>query len=69
MASVWHNTSLVLKQLRRYQEALNSAEQAIRLSPNDPDNWLRKAEALKGLRRRKDQRDAEAQALRLREAR
>jgi Flp pilus assembly protein TadD len=56
----------VLIKLRRYQEALDSAEQAIRLAPNDADNYLRKAEALKRLRRSKDARAAEAQAQALR---
>ena len=70
MASAWHNKSLVLKELGRSQEALEAAEQAIKLAPNDPDNWLRKAEALKrmGRSRKGDARDAEARALKLRGA-
>jgi tetratricopeptide (TPR) repeat protein len=66
MASAWHNKSLVLKQMRRHQEALATAEEAIRLSPNDPDNWQRKVEALRQLRRHNDARIAEAEVLRLR---
>ena len=66
MASAWHNLSLVLKKLKRNQEALDAAEQAILLAPNDPDNWTRKAEALKSLRRSRDAKDAEKQAGKLR---
>ena len=66
MASAWHNLSLVLKKLKRNQEALDAAEQAIFLDPNDADNWTRKAEALKSLRRSSDARAAEREAARLR---
>ena len=60
--------SLVFKQLRRYQDALGAAEEAIRLAPNDPpDNWLRKVEALKKLPgRRKERREAEKKLAQLR---
>jgi Flp pilus assembly protein TadD len=50
----------------RYNEALDAAEEAIRLSPDDPDHWSRKAEALRGLRRKKEAKKAEAEAERLR---
>ena len=66
MVSALHNKSLVLKQLRRYEEALDAAEAALRLAPNDPDNWQRKAEALRKLRRGKEARAAEAEVVRLR---
>ena len=66
MASAWHNISLVLKKLKRYPEALNAAEQAIRFAPNDPDNWVRKSEALDSMRRKRDAREAKEQAVRLR---
>ena len=65
MASAWHNKSLVLKQLKRNNEALDAADEAVRLAPGDADNWRRKAEALKKLSRRKDAREAEAEVLRL----
>jgi len=45
---------------------LKAADEAIRLQPNDPDNWQRKADSLKKLRRREEARSAEAQAARLR---
>jgi tetratricopeptide (TPR) repeat protein len=66
MATAQHNKSLVLKQLQRYEEALDAAQEAIRLAPIDPDNWLRKAEALKKLHRRREARAAEAEVARLR---
>jgi tetratricopeptide (TPR) repeat protein len=66
MVSALHNKSLVLKQLKRYDEALAAAEAAVKLAPNDPDNWQRKAEALRKLRRGRDARSAEEQVERLR---
>ncbi|GHO44146.1 tetratricopeptide repeat protein [Ktedonospora formicarum] len=66
MVSALHNKSLILKLLGRYNEALQAAEAAISLAPGDPDNWLRKAEALRKLYRKKDARAAEAEAARLR---
>jgi Flp pilus assembly protein TadD len=66
LRTAWHNKSLVLNQLGRYEDALNAANEAIRLRPDDPDNWLRKAESLKKLRRRDEARSAEMQAARLR---
>ena len=56
----------MLNQLGRYQDALDTTNEAIRLRPDDPDNWLRKAESLKKLRRRDEARFAELQAARLR---
>jgi tetratricopeptide (TPR) repeat protein len=56
---------MVLRLLRRYDEALEAAEAAIQLAPNDPDNWLRKAEALRKLRRVKEAQVAESEAARL----
>ena len=56
----------MLNRLGRYDESLRSANEAIRLSQNDPDHWLRKAEALKALRRGKEARAAEEQAALLR---
>jgi len=52
--------------MHRYQEALTAAEEAIRLSPDDPDNWQRKVEALRQLRRRGDALIAEGEVFRLR---
>jgi tetratricopeptide (TPR) repeat protein len=66
MVSALHNKALVLKQLGRFEESLKAADAAINLSPKDPDNWQRKAEALKKLRRRKEAREAETQVARLR---
>jgi tetratricopeptide (TPR) repeat protein len=66
MVSALHNKSLVLKELERYDEALDAAEVAIQIAPNDPDNWLRKAEALRRLHRRREARDAENEAAHLR---
>lgn len=66
MVTALHNKSLVLKHLERYDEALDAAENAILLAPHDPDNWLRKAEALRKMRRRREARAAETEAERLR---
>ena len=55
----------MLKQLGRYNEALVAAEAVINLAPDDPDNWRRKAEALKKLRRYKEAHSAEAEVKRL----
>jgi tetratricopeptide (TPR) repeat protein len=67
MTAALHNMSLTFKQLGRYEEALDAAEKSIRLAPRDPDNWLRKAEALRKLRRSKEAREAEAEVDRLRQ--
>jgi tetratricopeptide (TPR) repeat protein len=66
LRTAWHNKSLVLNQLGHYEEALKASDEAIHLQPDDPDNWLRKAESLKKLHRREEARSAEAQAARLR---
>jgi tetratricopeptide (TPR) repeat protein len=66
MSTALHNKSLVLYHMDRFEDALAAAETAIRYSPNDPDNWDRKADALKRLRLRKEAREAETQAARLR---
>jgi Flp pilus assembly protein TadD len=47
-------------------EARDQVDEAIRLRPVDPDNWLRKAESLKKLGRRDEARSAEMQAAKLR---
>jgi len=52
--------------LFRSEEALEAAESAIQIAPKDPDNWQRKAEALKKLRRGREARDAESEVVRLR---
>lgn len=66
LVTAWHNISLVLKHIRRYSDALEAAEQAIGLAPQDPDNWQRKADTLRKLHRRKDARAAEIEVARLR---
>jgi superkiller protein 3 len=68
LATAWHNKALVLNRLGYCEEALKAADEAIQLRPDDPDNWQRKVDALKVLKRRPEARSAEAQANLLRRA-
>ena len=44
----WVNQAFTLISLRRFEEALESADRAIRLEGNSPSAWLAKGNALKG---------------------
>lgn len=65
MALALHNKALILISTRQYAEGLAAAEVAIQLAPDDPDNWQRKADALRKLGKGREARAAEEKMKRL----
>jgi tetratricopeptide (TPR) repeat protein len=50
-STAWHRKGIELDKLRRYEEALQAIDKALKLKPNDFDAWHRKAGALEKLGR------------------
>lgn len=47
----WYNKGMALYRLERYEEAVSSYEEALRLRPDDPEAWYNKGIALSDLER------------------
>jgi tetratricopeptide (TPR) repeat protein len=56
----WRNKANTLNDMKRYSEALQAAEQALSLQPQNAIGWKRKAAALRGLGRTKEEAEARA---------